>query len=203
VSDPSPRSRQGRGAQRPSPAARGLVRVDPGYAEEFPDGDARSTEAYVSLARTGTALLQEVERCILLAFDIPQTAATALAVVEGAGEPLTPSEISDRVLVPSATMTATLDLLERRGWVVRRPNPADRRSVLVEVTEAGREVTDRLLPGIRILERSVMSALTDRELATMLRLLDKILARAAEVAADPPIPLDGRRNRPDRSSPAR
>jgi hypothetical protein len=29
----------------------------------------------------------------------------------------------DRVLAASATMTATLDLLERRGWIRRGPTP--------------------------------------------------------------------------------
>ena len=186
---------------RPSPASRGLARIDEDFAEEFPEGDASSTEAYVSLVRTGTALLQELDRCIVHSFDMPQAAATALAVVEGAKGPLTPSQISERVLVASATMTATLDLLENRGWVVRRPNPDDRRSVLVEVTEEGRAAADRLLPGIRVVEREVMSALTPRERQQLLRLLDKVLACAAEVAEQPATPLDGPRCRPARTRP--
>jgi DNA-binding MarR family transcriptional regulator len=180
---------------RPSPAGLGLVRVNADFAAEFPDGDAGSTEAYASLARTGTALLHELDRCILRSFDMPQAAATALAVIEGAETALTPSQISERMLVASATLTATLDLLESRGWIVRLPNAADRRSVLVEVTEAGRAATDRLLPGVRVVEREVMSTLTERERQQLLRLLDKVLARAAEVAKAPPLPLDGPRRR--------
>lgn len=159
-----------------------------------------STEAFASLARTGTALLQELDRCITGSFEMPQAAATALAVVEGADEPLTPSQISERVLVASATMTATLDLLERRGWVVRRPNVDDRRSVLVEITDEGRAAVDRLLPGIRVVEREVMSALTARERQQLLVLLEKVLKRAAELAEAPPTPLEGPRNRPRRPS---
>ena len=198
VSDPALRTRPGRGAPRPSPAGRGVVRVDEGFDEEFPDADASSTEAYASLARTGTALLLELDRRIADSFDMPQAAATALAVVEGAGEPLTPTQISERVLVASATLTATLDLLEDRGWVLRRPNAADRRSVLVEVTEEGRATADRLLPGVRAVEREVMSALSQAERRQLLRLLAKVLARAAEVAEQPPTPLAGRRRRPAR-----
>lgn len=185
---------------RPSPADRGVVRVDPGFAEEFPDGDARSTELYATLARTGNALLLELDRCMAATFDLPQSALTALAVIEGADGPLTPSEISDRVLVASATMTATLDVLERRGWIERRPNPSDRRSVLVSITEAGREATDRLLPGVRTVEREAMSLLSPQERDQLLLLLAKVLDRAAEIAAEPPIPLEGRRNRPPRST---
>ena len=185
---------------RPSPADRGVIKVDPGFDEEFPDGDVRSTAVFATLARTGTAVLIEVERCLRETLDIPMIASTTLAVIEGAEGPLTPSEISDRMLLPSATMTATLDLLERRGWIERRPNPGDRRSTLVSITEPGRATTDRMLPGLRTLERETMSGLTPRELDTMLRLLGKVLDRAAEIAAEPPIPLEGRRNRPPRSS---
>ena len=198
MSESFPRRQPGTGATRPSPAARGVIRVDADFADEFPEGDAASTEAYATLARTGTSLLLELDRCILASFDMNQAAATALAVVEGAGVPLTPSEISERVLVASATMTATLDLLEGRGWVVRRPNPDDRRSVLVEITDDGRVAADQLLPGIRVVERQVMSDLSPGELDDLMRILGKVLSRAAEVAADPPILLDGPRRRPQR-----
>jgi len=174
------------------------VRVGPDFEQEFPDADRSSTEAYASLVRTGVALTVELDRAILATFDVPHAVLTALAVVEGAGAPLTPSQISERVLVPSATMTATLDALERRGWIARRPNAADRRSLLVEVTDEGRAVADRLLPGIRKVERGILSALSERERLQLLRLLGKVLAHAAEVAAGPPALLEGRRLPPGR-----
>ena len=162
---------------------------------------ATCTEAYASVCRTGEALLGELDRRIAATFGIPQAAATALAVIDGAGAPLTPSQVSDRVLVASATMTATLDLLEYRGWIRRVANPGDRRSVLIEITPDGRATADQLLPGIRTVERRVLSALTPGERAQLLDLLSKILARAAEVAAEPPEPLNGQRIRPARLDP--
>src|ERR1700749_4098087 len=117
-----PRSlRPGRGS-RPSPASLGVVRVDADFQDEYPGGDTTCTEAYASLCRTGEALLGELDRRIALTFDMHQAAATALAVIDGAAAPLTPSQVGDRVLIASATMTATLDLLERRGWIRRTPN---------------------------------------------------------------------------------
>jgi DNA-binding MarR family transcriptional regulator len=205
VSETTRPRRPGRsGAVRPSPANRGVVRVGRDFAEEFPDGDARSTEAYATLARTGTALLQELEfleeGCIEAWFDMPQPAATVLAVVEGAESPLTPTQISERVLAPPASMTATLDLLERRGWIERRANPQDRRSLLIAITPDGQDTADRLLPGIRALEQETLAALTAKERDQLMRMLEKVLARAAEISANEPTPMSGRRNRPDRSS---
>jgi DNA-binding MarR family transcriptional regulator len=193
---PPRRGRNSRG--RPSPASLGVVRVDAGFEDEYPGADRSCTEAYASLCRTGEALLGEIDRRVRMTFGIPQAAATALAVIDGARVPLTPSQVSERVLVASATMTATLDLLEHHGWIRRAANPDDRRSTLIEITPDGRAAADQLLPGIRTVETSILSALTPDERARLLDLLARILARASEVAAGQPEPLHGQRIRPVR-----
>jgi DNA-binding MarR family transcriptional regulator len=199
MSEPGHPRRRGRNSRgRPSPASLGPVRVDADFEAEYPDADRTCTEAYASLCRAGEALLGELDRRVRLTFGIPQAAATALAVIDGAGTPLTPSQVSDRVLIASATMTATLDLLEYRGWIRRIPNPGDRRSTLIEITTDGRAITDQLLPGIRVLEKTILSALTPAERSHLLDLLAKILARAADVSTQQPEPLAGQRIRPAR-----
>jgi DNA-binding MarR family transcriptional regulator len=194
------RRKPGKGG-RPSPAARGVVKVDADFETEYPDGDAASTAAYASLARVGAAALLELDRAISASFDMLQPPATVLAVLDGAAGPLTPSEIGERVIAPSATMTANLDLLERRGWVRRSPNPDDRRSTLVEITDSGRATADRLLPGIRKIERAALDALTPDERVELLDMLARVLGRLATIAAESPEPLDGLRIRPGRLDP--
>jgi len=200
VPDPGSRSaRPGRGGRdRPGLSARGVVKVDADFATEYPDGNPTSTEAYATLCRVGDVLLTELEQRIDATFGVKQVVATALAVIDGAGRALTPSEIGERILLPSASITSTLDVLERRGWVRRVPNPDDRRSLLIEITADGRRTADQLLPGIRELERSVLSGLTERERTQLLALLGKVLARASELEAEPVEPLAGRRVRPPR-----
>lgn len=57
------------------------------------------------------------------------------------------------------------------------------------------------IPGIRTLERGILSALTPDERAHLLDMLAKVLARTTEVAADQqPEPLSGPRVRPARLS---
>jgi DNA-binding MarR family transcriptional regulator len=50
---------------------------------------------------------------------------------------LTPREIGDRLGITTGSTTAVLDRIEREGFVVRAPNPDDRRSVHVVLTAKG------------------------------------------------------------------
>jgi DNA-binding MarR family transcriptional regulator len=170
------------------------------FTEEFPDGDPSAAEVYATLIRAGQALFDEVDRGMQASFGVAQPVLQALAVIDGAGQPLTPSEIAERVLRSSATMTNLLDALERHGWARRVPNPDDRRSVLVEITDEGKALADRFLPGVRNVERAVIGNLTARERSTLMGILAKVLDATARVNATEPIPFEGRRNRPDRLS---
>jgi DNA-binding MarR family transcriptional regulator len=185
-------------ASSPSAAALGVVRVGPDFQAEFPDGEPRAAEIMATLVRTGQALAAEIDRAMRASIGASQALLNSLAVIEGADQPLTPSEISERTLTSSATMTATIDALERHGWVRRVANPDDRRSLLVEITDEGQAVTDRFLPGIRKIDVAVLAGLSSAERTTLLKLLAKVLNQLATIAAQPPIPLDGRRNRPQR-----
>src|SRR5580704_1599420 len=54
--------------------------------------------------------------------------------------PLTISQIQDKVLLASGSMTAAVDRLEKRGLVVRRFTSRDRRARIVELTTQGERV---------------------------------------------------------------
>ncbi|MGZ4701370.1 MAG: MarR family winged helix-turn-helix transcriptional regulator, partial [Ilumatobacteraceae bacterium] len=153
---------------------------------------------FASLLVVADVLMELHEPRIEATLGTSQTAAQALAVLDGAGEPLTPSQIGERLLVSSATMTSLLDTLEQRGWVLRTPNPDDRRSLLIEITEAGRATADVFLPGLHKLERRVMSELDDDERAQLLGQLERVLVRANAITAEPMEPLSGVRHRPAR-----
>jgi DNA-binding MarR family transcriptional regulator len=175
-----------------------VVRVDHDFVDEYPEADASCTEAFATLLVVGDVLMALHEPPIEATLGASQTVAQALAVLDGAGEPLTPSQIGERLLVSSATMTSLLDTLEQRDWVRRTPNPDDRRSLLIEITDAGRAMTDVLIPGLHKLERRVMSGLNADERDQLLGLLGRVLDRANEVMAEPLEPLSGVRHRPTR-----
>jgi DNA-binding MarR family transcriptional regulator len=181
-----------------SQAALGVVRVPPDFTKEYPDGDPSAAEALATLIRAGQAIYDELDRGMQASFGVPESVLQALAVIDGADRPLTPSEIAERVFRSSATMTNLLDALEREGWARRVANPEDRRSVLVEITDEGRALADRFLPGVRKVEIAILGDLTGAERSKLMSILAKVLDATARVSAAEPIPFEGRRNRPDR-----
>ena len=100
------------------------------------------------------------------------TSTAALATIERHG-PLTPSELAEIERVKRPTITRTLGCLEREGLVERTPDPADGRSSLIAVNEAGRERLRRLRGRKNAYLARHMRGLSAEEIET--------LERAAEI----------------------
>jgi DNA-binding MarR family transcriptional regulator len=78
--------------------------------------------------------------------------------------PLSPTALARRAGLHPATVTGILDRLERRGWVVRERDPADRRAVLVRVLpDRGAEVF-RLYAGMNASLDEICADYADDEL---------------------------------------
>ena len=69
---------------------------------------------------------------------------SVLRVLELVGEPhrMSPTELSEIVVRSSGGMTQILDRLERAGLIARTADPADRRKVLVALTDEGMRTAD-------------------------------------------------------------
>jgi DNA-binding MarR family transcriptional regulator len=107
----------------------------------------------------------------------------ALAILDGAGAPLSPTEIAERLLVTTASVTSLLDTLERRGLVTRSPDPDDRRKVLVALTSDGRQAVDAFLPQMMALQTAMLAGLSESRRRQLLESLAAI--RVAIAALDP------------------
>jgi DNA-binding MarR family transcriptional regulator len=89
------------------------------------------------IARTARRLRQEAGE------EISPSQAAALATIDRHG-PLTPSELADRERVKRPTATRVIARLEQAGLVDRAGDPHDRRSSLVMLAPAGRELLARV-----------------------------------------------------------
>ena len=102
-----------------------------------------------------------------------------LATLRRAGEPhvMKPTELARVLMLSPAGMTNRVDNLEAAGHVERRPDPADRRSSLVVLTDSGRELVDRAVTDHVENEDRLLAPLDRRERATLDDLLRKLLSQ--------------------------
>nr|WP_246345550.1 MarR family transcriptional regulator [Conexibacter arvalis] len=111
--------------------------MGPGFAAVAPAEHALPAEVVLNVLRTARLLTERLDPTLRSHGLTPSTFA-ALLVLFDQTAPLSPKEIGRRMRVPAQTLTSVIDGLERRGLVVRAPNPRDRRSVLVALAEPGR-----------------------------------------------------------------
>lgn len=56
---------------------------------------------------------------------------------------LRPSDLADACMVTTGAITGRLTRLEQRGYITRVPSPSDKRTIYVEITDAGRDLLQR------------------------------------------------------------
>lgn len=86
-------------------------------------------------------------------------------------------ELAAKMGVTTGTLTVGVDRLEKQGLVTRIPHESDRRSILVALTEAGRELYLEHHAHHLHLTREIQAALTSEETEQLASILTK-LARA-------------------------
>lgn len=94
--------------------------------------------------------------------------------------PLYQRDIARKLLRTGGNVVMVVDNLEKRGLVIRRKDPEDRRCTWVELTDPGRRLIEGLFP--RVLEKIVgcLGVLTPKERVELHRLCRKLGRGAAE-----------------------
>lgn len=100
-----------------------------------------------------------------------------LAALRRAGLPftLTPTDLFQALMLSSGAMTNRIDQLEKAGLVIRKPDPADRRGVLVTLTEQGRQLIDEVLKVYFDSHTEMIKTFTPEEQETLSGLLRKFI----------------------------
>jgi len=167
-------------------------------AKEFPDLDPSAAEAFLHLLRTADEAFGVTESH-LSSFHISQgrfgvlmllwrssqpRAAKLMGADDCVSGPRTPAELADAAGVTRATMTGLIDTLERDGYVVREPDPSDRRMLSVRLTAKGEQFLQEFLPGHFRIVAAAMSTLSEAERKTLVGLLVKIQQHASILRTD-------------------
>lgn len=158
------------------------IEIPDDFYAQTPDANARATEAVMNTIKTADLLFDRIAR-LLRPLGVSAAGGLVLGILRDRG-PMSPSELGERLIVTRATVTGVVDSLERREFVRRSPNPADRRGLLVEITPTGRVVLQQIRTLVHRHEQAWLRAFSDAELAayidTLHRVQDGVIAAVDE-----------------------
>jgi DNA-binding MarR family transcriptional regulator len=132
-----------------------------------------------------TALLFQVLRELraeleqrFAAFDV--TMGQAFVLIRAWQQPdASPHQLASAAGTDNAAMTRLLDRLEAKGLVARRDHPADRRAILIQLTDAGRALAPKLAPIFGTVEKNLVAGWSEDEVvqvkAALRRLLENLM----------------------------
>ncbi len=106
-----------------------------------------------------------------------------LATLRRHGAPcqLSPKDLSASLMLTSGGMTGRLDRLERNGLVTRTSDPADRRRLVITLTDRGRVLVDQAVGAGLDAQHEVLDRLPAPARARLADLLRDLLAAATAV----------------------
>ncbi|MFE3448373.1 MarR family winged helix-turn-helix transcriptional regulator [Nonomuraea sp. NPDC059194] len=145
------------------------------WQQERPDLDVTPLQVLSRVSRLARHL-DRARRASFAEHDLESWEFDVLTALRRAGTPyeLSPGALLRATLVTSGTMTNRIDRLEQAGLVRRRPDPEDRRGVLVSLTDDGRGRVDAAFADLLRRERELLAGLGADEqkvLADLLRTL--------------------------------
>lgn len=86
----------------------------------------------------------------------------------------TQAALAEAIGADKTRIIPTLDELQQRGYIERKPDPDDRRVRLLEITSAGRKVKNAVQSEIQRGEEHWLAELTDQERMVFLRALERL-----------------------------
>lgn len=106
----------------------------------------------------------------------PDITSNDMHVIEaiGLGEPKNMSSIARTLSVTVGTLTISMNSLVKKGYVVRQRSEADRRVVLVSLSEKGKEVFEHHANFHKAMIDGIREELTEQELEVLIKAVTKL-----------------------------
>jgi DNA-binding MarR family transcriptional regulator len=155
-------------------------------ADDVPALEAAELDTYFALMEAVSLLQHRLEQQLRAEGDISYVQFQLLARLNARG-PLTMTELADGVVYSRSGLTYQAGLLEKAGLIARAPSPDDERAILVTITDAGRALLGRVMPGHIQVTRLLLDPLADHDLDhlrdIMTRVRDHMRAQPPRSAA--------------------
>jgi len=153
--------------------------------------DAPPWQRVESTLMSTARLIREAFDARLEPLDLNLTQASLIAYVAEFGA-TTQTRLADRLDIGRAASGSVIDQLQSRGFVARHPEPADRRVWLVDVTDEGRAMAQRIAAVDERLREELRSGIGREERQALSWVLTRLQHNLQSAIADTSIP-----NQPD------
>jgi DNA-binding MarR family transcriptional regulator len=92
----------------------------------------------------------------------------------------TPTELARYTGLTTGSTTAMLDRLERAKFIRRKPNPKDRRGVLIEINEKWAETVGPMVAGLQKSHKELIASYSEKELEAIVDFLTRFTKNVEE-----------------------
>lgn len=113
------------------------ITAKPGAEKTSGSRGKQSLRLWLRLLACENLVEQTVRARLRTDFDITLPQFDVLSELEHAGDALTMSQLSQKLMVSNGNVTGVVDRLERDGYVRRRASETDRRVQYIELTDKG------------------------------------------------------------------
>jgi DNA-binding MarR family transcriptional regulator len=154
-----------------------IDRILAAWKSERPDLDLDHMGPMMRMAFVLQYVVMPVGEAAMAEHGLQQPEYDVLTTLRRSGEPysLTPSALAAELLMSRAGMTKRLDRLEAAGFIERTSVPGDRRSLLVALTETGKDAADAAATAVAHRIGQLTEKIPKRELAQLDRALRSIV----------------------------
>jgi DNA-binding MarR family transcriptional regulator len=155
------------------------------YKEHYPWADLSALEASLKVVSVYTATMAALARSfnsigVWKSFGRYSVLRTLFL---GDGEKMNQAQLSKVLGVTSPNISYLVDSLEVEGLVERRPGEVDRRSTDVALTDAGRELCEKLVPAAVQFSCDLLAGFSDSEKEQLNAFLERVQASAEALHA--------------------
>jgi DNA-binding MarR family transcriptional regulator len=143
---------------------------------QLPTLDYTAKAVAARLVRLGTLFVGAIER-VASTFGLSSNEYVILCVLRASGPPyaLPPKSITPLMTLTSGGMTNILHALAARGLIERRPDPSDRRGVLIQITPEAIKLINQAIAAHVAEEHRMIASLAPSERQALQKLLRKLL----------------------------
>jgi DNA-binding MarR family transcriptional regulator len=158
------------------------------WRKERPDMDPAPMGVVARIQRASRLLEREL-RANFATYDLQLWEFDILGTLLRSGPPyqLTAGQLLESSMVTSGAITNRIDRLVARELVTREVDPRNRRSVLITLTERGRELIDPVVTSHVDLEATLLGELSDTEQERLAGLLRKLLINLGDRSPGNPL----------------